>query len=134
MTFNEVDSFGDFSWHDSSLFQMPIMANVRLEYPYWGPVVPYIGGGIGGVASWLTFGEHWDWEPDGTGSDFVLGFEAFAGLRFRLTPHSSLGVVYRFTATESQNWDVEWWEGSRFHLATDGIQLHSVCLVFTGTF
>ena len=78
MNFCSVDAFGDFSYRNTSLFQMPIMANVTLEYPYWGRLVPYIGGGIGGVASFLTFGNHWEYEPDGSGSDFVLGFEALA--------------------------------------------------------
>lgn len=31
--YNSVNSFGDISYPDSSLFQMPIMANLTLEYP-----------------------------------------------------------------------------------------------------
>jgi len=134
MIFNSVEAFGDFSYHDTSLFQMPIMATLTLEPPNTGRLVPYIGGGIGGVASFLTFGANGDWEPDGTGSDFVLGFEAFAGFRYRVGPHTSLGVVYRFLATEPQNWDVEWWDHSEFRVGVGSIQVHSFCLVFTSSF
>ena len=134
LLFNSVDSFGEFSYHDTWLFQMPIMGKVTLEYPYAGRLLPYIGGGIGGVASALTFGDNGYYEPDGTGSDFVFGFQAFAGLRWRFTEHSSLGVVYRFLATDKQHWDVEWWNESHFHVASDSIQIHSVTLIFTASF
>src|SRR5215468_8920951 len=83
--YNNVDSFGQFSYHDTSLFQMPLMANVTLEYPARGRFVPFIGAGFGGVANLLTFGEHYDYyyyysEPDGSGSDFVLALQAYGGL------------------------------------------------------
>ncbi len=133
-TFNSVDSFGAYHHHDTTLFQMPIMANVVLEYPYAGRLEPYVGAGIGGVASFLTFGYDEYWGPDGSGSDFVLGFQAFAGLRYRIGDHASLGVVYRFMMTEDQNWDVEWWNGDDFRVSADGLRLHSICLVFSGTF
>lgn len=134
-TFNSVDSFGGFSYHDTTLFQMPMMAQVTLEYPNSGHWLPYAGGGIGGVASFLTFGDSgYYYEPDGSGSDFVLGFQAFAGLRYRFNGHSSIGVVYRFLATEPQNFDVEWWDWYHFNVSTGPIQMHSVCLVFTSSF
>jgi opacity protein-like surface antigen len=136
--YNSVDSLGQFSYHDTSLFQMPLMANVTLQYPTRGRFEPYIGAGFGGVASVLTFGEHSDYyyysEPDGVGSDFVLGLQAYAGLNYRLTPHGRLGVMYRFLYTEGQDWDVEWWNGYDFHVAVDPIQIHSFCLVLSWTF
>ena len=139
MTFNGVDSVGNFSYPDTMLFQMPLMANVVLELPKPRRFSPYIGAGVGGVASFLSFGNHsgyyyYYWEPDGSGSDFVLGFQAFAGLRYRFTDTASLGVNYRFLMTEPQNWDVEWWDGSHFNVGVDSIRLHSICLVFEATF
>ena len=138
MTFNGVDSFGTFSYHDTTLFQMPIIANVVLELPKPRRLSPYIGAGVGGVASFLTFGSHnggyYYWlDPDGSGSDFVLGFQAFAGLCYRFSDTASLGVNYRFLMTEAQNWDVEWWDGSHFNVGVDSIRLHSICLVFEAT-
>jgi len=132
--FNTVDSFGESSYRDTSLFQMPIMAEAILEYPYAGRLAPYIGGGVGGVASVLTFGSNGYWEPDGTGSDFVLGFEALAGLRYRFNNHFSLGVVYRFLATEEQNWNVDWWTDSYFRVGIDSMYVHSFSLVLGGSF
>ena len=137
--YNNVDSFGQFSYHDTSLFQMPLMANVTLEYPTRGRFVPFIGAGVGGVASLLTFGEHNDYyyyysEPDGSGSTFVFALQAYGGLHYRLTAHARLGVMYRFLYTDRQDWDVEWWNGYDFHVSVDPIQVHSICLVFSCTF
>jgi len=132
--YNSVNSFGDFSYPDTSLFQMPIMANLTLEPPTQGRLVPYLGGGVGGVASILTFGEDYYWGPDGTGSDFVFGFQIFAGLNYRLSPSSHIGVMYRFLYTDNQDWNVEWWTGYRLHVAADSIQVHSICLVLSHRF
>jgi opacity protein-like surface antigen len=136
--YNSVDSLGQFSYHDTSLFQMPLMANVTLEYPTRGRLVPYMGAGVGGVASVLTFGQNSNYyyysEPDGIGSDFVLGWQAYAGLNYRLTAHSRLGVMYRFLYTDRQDWNVEWWNYYEFHVSVDPIQVHSFCLVLSWTF
>ncbi len=138
MTLNGVDSFGNFSYDDTTLFQMPIMANVILELPNAKRFAPYIGAGVGGVASFLTFGNHgydYYWgEPDGSGGTFVLGFQAFAGLRYRFNDNFSMGVNYRFLMTEDQKWDIEWWDGYHFDVAVDSVRLHSICLVFEATF
>ena len=138
MTFNSVDSFGGFSYHDTTLFQMPLMANVVLELPKPGRLSPCIGAGVGGVASFLTFGNHGDYyywsDPDGSGSEFVLGFQAFAGLRYRFNDTASLGVNYRFLMTEAQKWEVERWDGSHFNVGVDSIRLHAICLVSEATF
>ena len=95
-----------------------------------------------GVASFMTFGgggpysyyDYYYYEPAGTGADFSLGFQAFGGLRFRVSETMNLGVVYRYLATDRQHWDVEWWNGADFGISVDSIRMHSICLVFSGTF
>jgi Outer membrane protein beta-barrel domain len=46
-TFNSVDSIGGWSYHETMLGQILMMANVRLEYPVKSRVAPFIGAGIG---------------------------------------------------------------------------------------
>ena len=133
LLFNEVDSFGSYSHHDTSLFQMPLMANVTLQYPV-GRFLHYVGGGIGGVASVLTFGEDYYWGPDGTGSDFSLGFQGFAGLNYRFNQGWQMGVIYRYLYTDGMDWNVEWWNDAHFHVAVESVQTHSVCLVLQASF
>jgi opacity protein-like surface antigen len=133
--FNEVDSVGNWSYPNSALYQMPIMANVVFEYPR-GPFVPFAGVGAGGVYSSLTFGNsyYYYWEPSGSGTDFVPAVQAFGGVRHEFNKHWSLGLVYRFLATDSQEWDVGWWNGAGFRVGVDSVRIQSISLSVTGSF
>ncbi len=140
-TYNFVDSIGGWSYHDTRLGQILMMANVRLEYPVKSRLAPFVGAGIGGDASFLTFGGYsgsgyyyYDYEPDGTASDFSLAFQLFGGLRYRVTDKWNLELEYRYLVTDPQHWDVEWWNGQRFDVSVDSIRMHSICLVFSGQF
>ena len=136
-TFNTVDSIGGWSYPNTTLGQILMMANVRLEYPPHSRLAPFVGAGIGGVASFLTFGGGYDYyyyDPDGTGSDFSLGFQAFGGLRYKFNDQWSLGLEYRYLQTDPQRWDVDWWNGAGFTVGVDTIRIHSVCLIFSGEF
>ena len=135
-TFNEVDSVGNFSYPDSALSQMAMMFNVEFSYPR-GPLVPFAGIGAGGVFSELSFGNYYDFyysDSDGSGTDFVPAAQAFAGVRYEFNKQFSLGVTYRFLATASQKWDVEWSYGPDFKVGVDRVCMHSICLVFSGSF
>ncbi len=143
-TFNSVDSIGGWSYHDTMLGQILMMANVRLEYPVKSRLAPFIGAGIGGSASFLTFGGgssgsypyyyYDDYEPDGTGSDFSLAFQLFGGVRYRVAEKWNLGLEYRYLVTDRQRWDVDWWNGSDFTVSIDPLRMHSICIVFSGEF
>ncbi len=139
-TFNSVDSIGSWSYHNTTLGQVLMMANVRLEYPVKSRVAPFVGAGIGGAASFLTFGGnsgyyyYYDYEPDGTGSDFSLAFQLFGGVRCRVADNWNLGLEYRYLFTDPQHWNVDWWSGHDFDVSVDSIRMHSICLVFSGEF
>ena len=138
-TFNGVDSIGGWSYPSTLLGQILMMGNVRLEYPVKSRLAAFAGGGIGGVASFLTFGGDTDYDyddhgPDGTGSDLVWAFQAFGGLRYRVADKWTLGLEYRFLQTDPQRWDVDWWTGQEFSVGIDSLRMHSVCLVLSGSF
>ena len=135
-TDNKVDSVGNWSYPNSSLSQMALMANVVVQYPR-GRLVPFAGFGAGGVYSGLSFGNYYAYyysDSDGYGDDFVAAFQAFGGVRYQFHEQWSVGVVYRFLATGSQNWNVKWWDGSSFHVGVDSIHVQSISLVVTGSF
>jgi len=136
--FNEVESVGNWSYPDSALNQMLLMANVVVEYPR-GRFVPFAGVGAGGVLSSISFGNHYDYywygsDSDGSGSDFVPAVQALGGVRYEFNEQWNVGLVYRFLATDSQEWDVEWWNGPDFRLGVDRVCIHSICLAFSGRF
>ena len=140
LTYNTVHSIGWLEYPSTSIAQIPLMANLTVESPWPGRFRPYAGVGVGGVASLLSFGGdhhydyYYDYGPDGSGADFSLGVQAFAGLRYQFNENWSMGVVYRYLYTDRQEFDVDWWSGWSFKVAVDSIQLHSICLVFAGTF
>ncbi len=136
LTVNYVDSIGNWSYSDTTLFQMPLTVNFTLVYPHGGRFEPYLGAGVGGVFSFLTFdggndngGYYYDDGPDGSGSDTAWAVQAYGGLRYRFSDNLSVGVAYRFLMTDRQTWDVHWHEGPDFTLGVDRIQLHTICLV-----
>ncbi len=139
-TFNYIDSIAGWSYPDSTLGNILMMANVRIQYPPSSRFSPFAGGGVGGVASFLTFGDNYNggyyyyYEPDGTASDFSLGLQAFAGLTYRVNNNINIGVVYRYLIIDRQHWDVHWWNGGHFGISVDPMQMHSICLVLTGDF
>lgn len=135
--FNEVDSVGNWTYPNSALNQMLLMANVVVEYPR-GPFVPFAGVGAGGVLSSLSFGnryDYWYWSDyDGYGSDFVPAVQAFGGVRYEFNERWSVGLIYRFLATDRLEWDVEWWNGADFKIGVDRVCLHAICLELTGSY
>ena len=139
-TYNNVSSIGGWSYPDSMLSLALMMANVRIEYPQKGRFAPFVGAGIGGAGSFLTFGGghydyyYGDYEPDGTGADMSLAFQFFAGVHYRASDSVSVGVQYRFLYTDPQHWNVDWWNGSGFGIGIDSLRMHCVCLVFTAAF
>jgi len=135
---NGVDSIGDWSTSDAVLFQVLMMANVRVEYPTQGRLVPFAGAGIGGSASFLSFGGgggyYYYYEPLGDAADCVLAWQGFAGVEYRLSDNTRLGLEYRYLSTNPQHWDVDWWTGADFEVGVDNIRIHTICLVFSGSF
>lgn len=136
--YNNVESVGNWHYPDSGLSQMLFMANVVVEKPF-GRLSPFCGAGIGGDLSSLTFGSnssyyYWYWEPDGEGSDFVLTYQLFAGVKYRLSDNSSLGIMYRYVSTAEQNWNVDWWTGTNFDVGVNAIHMHYISLVFSASF
>ncbi len=133
-SFNPVDSFGQFSYPDTFLFQIPLLVDVMVEYPQNSRFTMFAGVGAGGVASFLSFGADAYYEPDGTGSDLSLALQPFGGLRYRFGQNWTVGLIYRFLVTDRQRWDVEWWTGDHFQVASDGLRIHSLCLEVAGRF
>jgi opacity protein-like surface antigen len=137
-SFNGLDEVGDWSYPDSSVGQILMMMNVRLEYPPQSRLAPFIGAGVGGAASFLTFGSHYDYyyydDADGTAADFVLAYQAFAGLRYRVADNWNIGLMYRYQVAQDLNWDVDWWSGADFDVGVESIRTHCVCLLFSANF
>src|ERR1043165_3705535 len=105
-SFKNVEGIGDM---DASLSHVPMMANLVLKYDQPNcPVIPYIGAGAGGdfsvvylnqVNTESVFADGW--------ADTSLNFawQAFGGVRYKLTDHMSIGGAYKYYSVHRANYD-----------------------------
>jgi opacity protein-like surface antigen len=95
---NTVPAFAGF---DVNMYQVPMLANIIFKAPIPGGLTPYVGAGIGGVATELELHHRSYYQSD---TDLALGYQAQAGVRCALNRHTELGVGYRFLGTSSHTW------------------------------
>jgi opacity protein-like surface antigen len=139
---NEIDRVEGFSVDDTSLANVPFLANVVLQFPIaQNRVVPYIGGGFGGAAT--VFDADRFRNPTtretlvGSDSDVVFAYQGFAGLRFNLNDQMFLGVDYKFFATEDSRYSYDPFipgTGGTIRLGIEGVRSHVVAFSFTVKF
>ena len=96
---------------DATLSHVPLLADIVLRYDQpdcrWAP---FVGAGAGGDVSVVDL-DHvrtpGGFVVDGTGSDVVFAWQAFAGARYQFNDRMSLGGVYKFYSADGASWDVE---------------------------
>ena len=127
-----VSSGGDI---DAVLSHVPMLADVVFRYDKadcnW---VPYIGAGIGGDVSIIGLDNVRAPNGalvDGSDSDIVFAWQAFAGLRYKFMPKMSIGAGYKYYYAGNATWDVE---NSSGDIKTGKAQVHSFGVDFTMTF
>ena len=94
---------------DAVFGQAPFLVNARLEIPTSCRFSPYLGIGGGGSAMYLDIDEI---EIDGagvwgTGSSLVWAYQAFAGIRYRISDAVDLSLEYRFFGAGDPNFEEE---------------------------
>lgn len=130
-----IDSIPNYSLWDARLFNVPFLANITFSYPIPHTILtPYIGAGAGGSDSVFDPGNMTDGANYVTGSedDVVFAWEAYAGLRFQLTPNMSLGIGYKYFATGNPNFSYP--PAPNFDVGFRGVETHSIMASFTVTF
>ncbi len=116
--FNEAKKvdigFGDLSL-DGDFYQVPVLADILYTFRCGPRFVPYIGVGGGGVYHKLDI-DSVEGIPVGMSEDsFDPAVQAMAGLRYKLTERSEIGVGYKFLATFADE---------------DTVQAHAVSLMY----
>lgn len=123
----KIDNVPGYNSNNSYVYNVPFLANITLSYPIPRTiVVPYIGAGVGGadvIFETDYFGPSPNNYVTGSEDDVVFAWQAFAGLRFQLARNLSLGVGYKFLATEDPSFT---YPPDNFHVNFDGVRTHSV--------
>lgn len=132
---NAIDSIQGWFVDDAWFSTVPILANIRFQFPIPNTiVVPFIGGGVGGAATIFDtdFMSTGALDVVGSDSDFVFAWQGFAGLRFDINEQMSAGVVYKYFSTEDSTFSYPpaFYYGPDLNLDFEGIRLHEIMLMF----
>jgi opacity protein-like surface antigen len=133
---NEIDSAEGFASDDTFLYNAPFLANVTFQHAIPRTyITPYIGAGVGGSVT----GFDTDFFSDGnttlfgSDEDVVFAYQFFAGARFDFNRNMSLGVGYKYFATEDSSfrYDSVFAGDPSVKLGIDGVRSHLAMVSFT---
>jgi opacity protein-like surface antigen len=135
---NELDRVEGFNFHDTFLYNVPLLANLTLECPIPRTIItPYVGAGVGGAftvfdADYFSNGRVTLY---GSEDDFVFAYGFFAGVRFDLNERMSLGVRYQYFATDDVTFSYDSaFGGPDLHLGIEGVRSHVITVSFNFKF
>jgi opacity protein-like surface antigen len=132
--YNDIDELNHGGNIDGALMHVPLLVNAVFRYDRpnckW---IPYVGIGAGGDVSetWLDNVRVGNVNVDGFGSDLVFAWQAFAGLRYRITENISVGGGYKYFWADGASWDVE---HTSSDIESDKAVVHSFIVDFTWKF
>lgn len=139
-TWGQMNSVQNYVANDSTMGNVPFLANVTLSMPIpHSNIVPYIGGGLGGSDSIFNARTFYPVNAPinnntlyGSESDVVFAWQAFAGVRFRLDPNFSLGIGYDFFETGNPTFSYP--PGPNLNAEFQGIRAHTIMFTLQANF
>ncbi len=130
---NQIDTItGADVVHNSTLANVPLLFNVKLQWPNQSPWRPYIGAGAGFSetilnADYISLGGT---SLHGSAADTVFAYQAFAGLRYQLNDRMGVAVEYRYFVAESPRWQSDFSFGGSDSVSFGRSQTHAFSLAF----
>ncbi len=109
-------------------YTVPLLANIIYKVPLTGSLSPYVGVGVGGAASIAAYSVGGNNVSD---YNFVLAYQAEAGLKYAFTKNASLGIAYEFFGTSNPRW---YFSQIPDHVKEGGFYTHSITISFTWNF
>ena len=142
---------GEFGWNGNGIsqaqgiqeqntyvYEIPFLVNVGFQLPLpRTKLVPYVGAGVGGSASVFDTDLYSNGATTvvGSESDFVLAYQAFAGVRYEINEQMFAGLGYKFFATGSPTYSFDAaFGGPDFDVGFSGARTHMVMFSFVWKF
>ena len=129
--------FGGLVVRDSTYANVPLLFNLRLQYPNQSRWSPYIGGGLGVSAAILNLTAYASNITQDifvgvrtTDATAVFAYQGFAGLRYRLSDHTGLSLDYRYFVAQRPGWDDDYGSSITF----GATQTHALSVAFDWSF
>jgi len=139
-SFNYIDNIsGNFrNENDSIIGQVPLLANIIFKIPTKIGLVPFAGAGAGLSFPYLHANEivfNNNTIVDGSESDVVFAWQAFAGLKYQLDDRMSIGVSYKYLRAESADFDAEdVFTGFDTEISIGALETHAITFIFSYKF
>jgi len=135
VSYNRFRSVNGFVADNTSLANVPFLGNLVLQCPTKLGIVPYLGGGLGVVFSTFdtdNFADSFN-SVNGTDTDAVFAYQAFAGLRYKINERMFVNVGYKYLGAEAPRYHVEQllFGGASGDLRLSAIHTHSIAFSFT---
>jgi len=147
-SFNYIENIsGNFRGEgDSSIGQVPLLANVIFKIPTRIGLEPFAGAGAG-LSFAYFYADDIVFDPDpGVGgdetivdgssdSDAVFAWQVFAGLKYRLDQRMSIGISYKYLRAESADWEAEdVFTGLDSDISIGDLETHAITFIFSYRF
>lgn len=136
---SEIQSVQGFTHDDTFLYNAPFLASVTLQHRIPQTIItPYVRAAVGGSATVFDT----DGFSNGTitlfgyDSDLVFAYQFSAGVRFDLNDQMSIGVGYKYFATEDSSFEYGSFSGGGpvVRLGIEGVRTHVVTVSFNMKF
>ena len=138
-TWARINSVQNYTANNSSMANVPFLANVTLSLPIrHSNIIPYVGAGAGGSDS--VFDAHSFSDTSGNSindneDDVVFAWQAFAGVRFMLNPNISMGVRYDFFMTGNSSFTYPLsGPAPNVNVEFEGVRTHSIMITLQANF
>lgn len=110
----------------ASIYQVPLLANIFFTPPLKSIIKPYVGAGLGGVATVANLDTPLGNVND---TDITFCFQGTAGVKCTATEHLEVSIAYKFLGTLDHSWSE-----NGVTLNTSGILTHAVVAAVTWKF
>jgi len=117
-----------------------MLVNLVFQLRTQSGFVPFAGAGAGGTLQIASFDEYDNGistggagQLDGSDSDIVFAWQAFAGVRYEFNPRMAVGVTYRYMMADGPEWDVDVGSANQT-LAIDDLESHTITAQFAYRF
>jgi len=113
---------------DVTLSHIPFLANAVFRFENSTPLVPFLGVGAGGIASFFDI-DNDDFDEEESDSDIVFAWQAFAGLHYRINDNMTAGITYKYLGVDGPEFDIQ-----RTSIEFETIHNHAILASFNWSF
>jgi opacity protein-like surface antigen len=134
---NEIKRVEGFALNDTFLYNAPILATLTLQCPIPNTIItPFVRAGVGGSVTIFDtdYFDNGAVALFGNDSDVVFAYQLSAGVRFNFNDQMSIGITYKYFATDDSDFSYEGFFGPDQHLGIEGVRSHLVTVSFNMMF